>query len=804
MQPSEWLQAWRSLWRRPAFVICAVVTLAFGAGTTTAIFSLVDTVLIKALPYPDADALVTVYESSPSAAGRTSLVAPARLEDWQRLNRSFVALSASYSESVTDTSGREPERLAGLRVAPRFFAVFAMPPLAGRFFTTEEERFNGPGAAVISEGFWARRFERDPAALGRALEIGGRAYTIVGVVPEAFTGAATDVWLPIQTPPGLLQAREARFMGGIGRLRPNVTVEAGTRELATIQDALGREFPRSDAGWSVEVRSLKDARIGEARRGLLLVLGAVALLWTIAVANIAGLTLVQVTRRSRELALRAALGASRVRVVGAVVREGVIIAVIGGVAGAVLASWAVSVMPSVLAGTPRINELVLDWRALAFVAATSLLAASAFGMVPAIVGTRDGHGPLLSSASRFTGGAHHHLQRALVVGQVALSVLLVASATLLIQSYYGLTRVDTGFDASNVHAFRVAARWDEDRTEVGRMQERLIAALEALPRVQAAGFANFLPATGATLRAQVLVEGLAGSNEDGSITVGTRMIGGAYLRALGARLVAGSWCPALIPPVLGPGPAGQDSSPLPAVVNRRFVDVHGAGHDLVGRSLRLAGRPDAQYTIAGVTGNIAEDGHAAEAVPYLYTCEPPGSWPDPEYVVRTADGQAPGAEIRRIVREIDPARAVFGLRPLREVLDASLDRPRLDAAILLFFAAAAAVLAAVGQYSLFMLIVSERRREMAVRLAIGGHPGHVVRLVMTGAGRLLAGGLGLGLVLTLAADRLLRGVLFGVSPADPAAIAAAVFTLALVSSAAVLAPALRVAHVPPSDALRGE
>src|SRR5262245_801113 len=339
MEIASWSQAWRSLASRPAFLLATVLTLTFGTAVTTAVFSLIDTVLLKPLPYPDADRLVTVFEASPSARDKTSLVAPARLEDWQRLSQTFVAVSGSYAENVTDTSGTEPERLEGRRVTPRFFTVFAVPPIAGRVFTAEEEQSKGPGAAIVSEGFWTRRFQRRADALGHALLIGGRRFEIVGVMPATFTSANTDVWLPAQVPPAMLRLRDARYISGIGRLRPGVTIEQGGADLRNVQEGLGREFPRTDAGWSVEVRSLKDARIGDARRGLVLVFAAVASLWIIAVANVAGLTLVQVRRRARELALRTALGASRWQVVGAILREGLIVSALGGALGAGLAAW---------------------------------------------------------------------------------------------------------------------------------------------------------------------------------------------------------------------------------------------------------------------------------------------------------------------------------------------------------------------------------------------------------------------------------------------------------------------------------
>ena len=614
IQPAAWRQAWRSLARRPAFLVSAVLTLAFGAAVTTAVFSLVDTVLIKPLPYPDPDRLVTIFESSPSAREKTSLIAPGRLEDWHRLNQSFVALSGSYSENVTDTSGAEPERLEGRRVAPRFFIVHAMPPLAGRYFSAEEELATGPAAAIISEGLWTRRFQRDPQTIGRALTIGGAPFPIVGVMPSRFTNSAVDVWLPAKINSYLLGLRNARFVSGIGRLKAGVSVEAGGHELASIQNALGKEFPKTDAGWSAEVRPLKDTRIGDASRGLVLVFGAVASLWAIAVANIAGLTLVQVQRRAREMAVRAALGASRARVIGTVIREGLLIAFLGGALGAALATWAVSVMPSILTRTPRINELAFDWRALTFVAATSLVAACVFSLVPAFMGTRPQLNRTIATGSRGVAGGHHRLQRLLVVGQVALSMLLVGLATLLLRSYYNLTKVETGFDASDVVTFQVGARWDEDRARVGQLQEQLVSNLEQLPHVQAAGLTSFLPAAGATLRYQVKVDGLPGTNEDGSLTAGTRTISAGYLRAIRARLVAGSWCPPL---------TANTKAPMSAIVNQSFIDVYAPGQNLVGRSLSVMPFSSSSYTIAGIIGNLAEDGHAASPGPvrlYLQSC----------------------------------------------------------------------------------------------------------------------------------------------------------------------------------------
>jgi putative ABC transport system permease protein len=793
MRASAWRQTWRSLTRRPAYLAAVVVTLGCGTGIMTAVFSLVDTVLLKPLPYPDADQLVTVYESSPVGRERTSLVAPGRLEDWQRLNRSFVALSGSYSDSITDTSGDEPQRLDGRRVAPRFFVVYGTRPIAGRTFTDLEETATGPGAAVISESFWTRRFSRNPVAIGHALSIGGRQYPIVGVMPATFMGGTIDVWLPGQISPWLLEQRNARFVNGIGRMRPGVTLAAAAADLAAVQTGLGRQFPKTDEGWSAELRPLKQARIGDAQKGLIVVFAAVASLWLMALANIAGLMLAQVHRRHRELVLRTALGASRARVMGTVLREGVLLGAAGALVGGGLAFWLTSVMASTLTRTPRLNELTMDWRALGFALAASLVAAAAFSLAPAIAATRRGVTHTLASQTRAVTG-RHRTQKGLVVCQVALSVLLVGSATLLLRSYYNLTRVETGFDTSDVITFQIGARWDEDRARIGQFQSDLLERLAQLPHVADVGTTNFLPAYGATLRYQVTVDGIAGPNADGSVTVGTRMLSAGYLRAIRAPLVAGTWCP----------PASADpNAPLYAMLNRRFVERHADGQNVVGRTLRMASF-SAAFTIAGIVGDLAEDSHATAPVPYVYTCTRPGAWPDPKYVARTTDARAFVADLRRIVRELDPSRAIFDVRPLQDLMDTALDQPRLDAAVLGLFAGAALVLAAIGLYSLFMLVVSESVREIAVRLAIGAAPRQVMRLVLSGAGRLLLTGLVIGIVLTAGADRLLRGVLFGVSPLDIPALAAAIVTIAVVSLLAVAGPALRAARIAPIEALRGE
>jgi putative ABC transport system permease protein len=795
----SWIIACRSLARRPAFAVIAVLTLAVGIGATTAVFSVVDTVLIKPLPFPNADRLVSVMEANPAKAQSISLVAPGRLEDWNSANRAFVALSASYSENVTDTGGAEPERLEGRKVAPRYFAVYGMAALAGRTFSPEEERFGGPTVAVISEGLWTRRYGRDPAALSRRLVLGGIGYSIVGVMPAAFTSAvplavsksSIDVWLPAQFAPGLVRIREARFLSGVGRMKPGVAIEQAAADLQRVQQALGEQYPASDKEWSVSVADLKTLRVGEYRRALALVFAAVALLLAIAVANIAGLMLVQLRRRARELSIRQAVGGSRPQILGALLREVLVLAAAGALAGAAAASWLVGLFAQTFATVPRISELALDWRALTFTAATSGLAAVVFGLWPALHATQGDLAPTLAEGGRGVSGSRHRLQQSLVVSQIALSILLTASAGLMLRSYYNLSHVDAGFSGERAVTFHVGAAWDEDRARIGHMQERLVAELQQVPHVVAAGFTNFLPATGATLRYQLVLEGVATSEDHGKITVGSRTVSGGYLPALAVPLIAGAWCPPL---------RFDPNAPPKALVNQAFAERYGP--DLVGRHFTFDQFGGAQEII-GIMGNLIEDGAGAPAAPYVYSCSSAGSWPDPEYVVRTqGDVRAVVAAVRQIVHSIDPNRAIFGMKTVEEVLAGTLDQPRLNAGIITLFAAAAMALASLGLHSLLMLLVSERSRELGVRMALGAAPRQVVGLVMSGAARLLAIGVAAGLVLTIAAARVLQAALFGVTALDGATLATAILVLAAVTLIATALPARRAAAIDPIEAMR--
>ncbi len=795
----NWHIAVRTLLRRPGFTITAVLMLVLGIGATTALFSLVDTILLKPLPYLHADRLVTLLEASPSKNAKESLIAPGRLEDWNHLNQTFESISGQYTENVTDTSGAEPERLAGRRVAPRFFEVYSAVPVLGRTFTAQEERDGGPGAAVISYALWTRRYGQSRGVTSKRMVLGGKEFSIVGVMPRDFSAPSIDLWLPGQFNAYLLRARDARFLSGIGRMRPGVTIEQAQADLARVQRELGEQYPNTDKDWSAVVGGLKESRVGQHRRTLLLVFGAVALLLLIAIANIAGLTLAELHQREREMAIRSSIGASRAQVIAMVMREVLWIAIAGAALGSAVAMVVVNILSKVFADLPRMTELAFDWRALAFAATASLIAALIFGAIPAIQATRADLAPVLAESSRSVSGGRRVLQRGLVVAQLALTVLLLAGAGLLLRSYNNLTRVDSGFSTDHAVTFHVGAAWDEDRPRVGQMQLGILDALERAPGVEAAGFTNFLPATGATLRFQPTLEGLT-PDEGAPLSVGYRNVTAGYMQALRIPLLTGQWCR-----TTGPFDFTKPK-PTQAMVNRRFVEVYAKGANLVGRHLNfsaIAAAPGVE--IVGVVGDALEDGLSIAATPYVYECQFAGSWPDPEYVVRTrGDARAMMREIPSIVHQIAPERAVFGVKLLDSLVDDALEQPRLNSRFLSLFAAAAMLLASVGLYSLISRIVAARTREIGVRIALGAGPSQIMLMVLAGAGRLLITGVAVGIALTTVAERTIRAVLFGIGPLDILTVGAAVLVLAVAAALAAFLPARRAAQIDPLDAIRVE
>jgi putative ABC transport system permease protein len=477
-------------------------------------------------------------------------------------------------------------------------------------------------------------------------------------------------------------------------------------------------------------------------------------------------------------------------------QEMVILAIVGAFAGWAVTAASVRLLAHVFSSLPRINELSLDWRPLVFAIAASCLAAVGFGLLPALRATRSDLAAGFLRMGRGIAGSHQRLQRALVAGQIALTMALLAGAGLLVRSFYNLSQVDLGFRPTNVVLFHVGAAWDEDRALVGRMQEKLVAELQRLPGVEAAGMTNFLPASGATLRYQASLEGIARGEDDGKMPAGERTVSPGYLQSLRVPLMAGAWCPAV---------RLDFKAPPQAMVNRRFVDVYAHGENVVGRHLILEGFNGLSIEVVGVIGDMKEDSVGAPAYPFIYYCATAGMWPDPEYAV-LAGGDPRGvlSSIRALVRNVAPNRAVFGVRTLEDEIGDDLNRPRSSARLLALFALSALVLAAVGLYGLVAQLVTSQRREIGIRMAIGAEPGRIVRSIVTGASGLIAMGIVAGFAIALVARPVLGSLLFGVSALDGLSFAAAALLLLLVCALAAFVPARGAARIDPIETLRAE
>ena len=783
----------RGLRHRRGVAVTIVLTLTLGIGANSAIFSAVDAVLLKPLPYPTADRLVAVYELNLGQKGATQLVAPGRLEEWQRATRSFADLSGSYFENMTETTGSLPERVEAMRTSPRFFTVLGVSAALGRTLTAAEEIMGGPRSVVISDGFWRSRFNADPAVIGRSLVLSGASRTIVGVMPPSFRypTATTEAWVPAQMPAMLLQARQARFLTAIGRLKPGVTVENAQADLTAIQARLGEQFPETDKGWAVSLSPLKEQQVGGVRRSLWLLAGAVALVLLAACGNVACVLLAEAARREHELAVRFALGASRATVVRQLLMEGLVLALIGSALGLVVADWGTALLRQAAGTLPRIQEVRVDARLVAFTIGLGLLTTLLFAMAPALQAARTSPAGALGRGGRGHASGRHAVQQVLVASQVALAIVLLIGAGLLIRSFARLQATSPGFDAEGVQTFRMSASWSEPLDAVVARQRRTVARLEAIPGVEAAATSQELPAGVGFPPAEFQI---VGARTDQKTFANGRAVGPGYFKTLHIPMLQGDTC--------SPQQTGRVQSE--ALVTRAFADRFFPGGDPIGHSLASPGAPPGSAArIVGVVGDVHENGVNKPADPVIYWCGYNGYWPDPHFLVRMLPGRAASlAVIRAALTEIEPRRAVYSVRTLADTLTESTSQQRLNTLLLALFAATALALAGIGLYGVLSQLVASRRREIGVRMALGARTGQILRSVIGQAATVTGMGIGAGLAGALALTRFMTTLLFGVTAVDPMTFAAVPALLAMVALAAALIPARRAAAVDPMRVLR--
>ncbi|HEY7529434.1 MAG TPA: ABC transporter permease [Gemmatimonadota bacterium] len=787
--------ALRVLRRSPGFACVAVLTLAIGIGGTTALFSAVDGVLLRPLPFAQEDRLVAMSGTNASYLD---------MKDWES---GVPALESVALHAVVpwhyDRAGPEAaERVDGTPVSPRFFEVLRARPARGRVFTAADGEA-GARVAVLSDAFW-RRLGADPGLVGGTITLNGFPYVVSGVMPPGFRfpHERAELWtsIPLELP-DVLRHRGIHAFRGLGRLRDGASAAAAQAQLDVLERRMAAADPGESSALDWTLAPLRREVVGDARTVLLVLFGGVALVLLIACANVAGLQLARGAARRREIAIRRALGAGSARLARQLLVESVTLAVLGGAAGLLVAAWGAGALGALgPEDVPRATGIALDARVLGFALLVSVATGLAFGAAPALAGARAAPAAALAEDGRGAGGrARTRLRRVLVAGEVAVALVLLAGSALVVRTLWNLGRVDPGFDSARVLAFEITL--PESRYEEIPPQTRFVAALEerlrALPGVEAAGAVGDLPvADDNYVTHNLAVEGRQyAPGEEPEIP--HRPATPGYFEALGIPVIRGR----------GLTPSDRDDAPPVAVVNRTMARMLWPHGDAVGSRIRWA-RDDASpwITVVGVVGDVRSNALREPDEPAVYTPHAQTSMPwrrIVSFVVRASgDAAALLPSVEREVAALDSAIPVVDARTMDRVLGDSLRRLRLEAGLLAAFAAVALALAALGIYGVIAQVVSERRREIGIRVALGAVRSDVVRLVVGQGLRLAAMGVALGAAAALAATRVLRAVLYGVEPGDPLTVAAVAAAALAAAALASWLPARRAAAVAPAEALR--
>ncbi|HEX6199167.1 MAG TPA: ABC transporter permease [Thermoanaerobaculia bacterium] len=796
--------ALRTLAASPAFTAAAVLTLALGIGANTAVFSVVDAVLLDPLDLPGEDRLFTVWEDLSARGGpETEWTGRAVFDAWRDGAEGFEGLTAVTGWAPALSGGDRPEVLDGALVSHEYFRVLGTEPVLGRGFLAEEETPGKDRVLVLSHGLWERRFGADPAVVGSEVTVNGAAYTVVGIAPEWLRPPIVqdaELWSPLDFEP--VEGDWGNYyLRVIGRLAPAVGAAAANAELEGIMARLGAEHPADlrDAGITLE--PLRRTVVDDARTPLLALLGAVVLVLLVACTNVANLVLARAFGRDRELAVRTALGAGRRRLVGQLVTESLLLAAVGGAVGLAFGWVGMELLRSFApAATPRLDEVALDGTVFAFTAAATALTGLLFGLVPAFLASRTPVTVALHEGGRGGSSAGRARVRAgLVVAELALGLALLVGAGLLIRTLGALHGVDPGFRAEGVVAGRLifpSAVYPEAERAAAFVAET-VARLEAEPGVEAAGAVSVLPLSGGQTDVSYGVEGRI-PPEGEEPAADYRVATPGYFDALGIPLARGR--------LFRPGDDAQ--APLVAVVSEELARRAFPGEDPVGRRIKVGGVRNAETpwrTVVGVVGGVRDNALAREPDPEIYLPLAQQPTRAMQVVARTATGGEGAAEtLRRVVHGIDRAQPVSQVALLADRVHDSLAPQRFVTGLLAAFAGLALVLAAVGLYGVMAYAVGRRTREIGVRTALGARRGDVLALVLRQGAGLIVLGLALGALLAWGLARALAGLLYGVAPGDPVTFAGMAALLAVAALAATWLPARRAARLDPTEALRAE
>lgn len=796
----------RQLRRSPAFTAVAIATLVLGIGATTAIFSVVDAVLLHSPPYAKSAELVEITEKGPQTApGEVNEASAGDFTDWQQQAPVFQGLAAYEQWEFHALTGvGEPDEVWASPVTANLFRVLGVRADRGRTFASDETQ-----SVVLSHQYWESHFSSDPRIIGKALALDGKPYTVVGIAPAdlEFPGANTQVWIPLTFSGADRANHEDHRLSVIARLRPGVTLQQAQAEMDTVTRRLGVQYPKTNAGWSAPVSLFKGPEVhGVLRTAIFALLGAVVFVLMIVCSNVANMLLARGATRQGEMAIRAALGAGRLRLVRQLVVESVLLAGVAGAGGLALAWWGLGVIVNLvpkynLVETESVHQVSINLTAFAFTAALSLLTGIMVGLLPAVRVSSLNISESLKEHGRTwaTGARGLRLQRALVVSEVALALVLLVGAGLMIESFERLEAAPTGFNPDHLLTARVPLMtYKYSRSQSPDFYREVLERIEAIPGVKSAGMANNLPFTG--FHTSLEFPGPPNSPGGPGRTVGVagRSISPGYFRAMGIPFVKGRDFTEA---------ENQNGARCVRIVNEAMARLYLPGEDPVGQQLPHACPKDALATIVGVVADSKQDSVESQAEPELY--EPYGQHPFASFLVtfaiRTASNPADvAAAVRKAVRQVDSDQPVIQMRTMQDVISESIWRQHICASMLGIFAAIALLLSAVGIYGVLSYSVNRRTHEIGIRSALGATRRDILRMVV-GEGLLLTlAGVGTGIAAALSLTRLLTGLLYGVRPRDPVTFAALSLLLGSVALLATYIPALRATKVDPMVALRYE
>jgi predicted permease len=793
----------RSLLKARELTLVAVAVVAVGIGANTAVFSIVDAALLRPLPFSDSARLFILSGSNPKRAIAGGPFSYPSFLELRARDAMLSGVAAVANERYNATDSEPPEQLPGARVSASFFDVLGVHPALGRTFTPAEDKAGAPAVAVIGRAYWTRRFGAAPSAIGATLTLNGASYTVVGVLgidlPPPFDNV--DVWAPrvdeITGFPKSLIDGGLGYLTAVARVAPGVPVEQAQSEIDAIAHGYARAHPTNtdaDPDASLRLVPIREQSVGTARSPLLVLMAAVGLVLLIACANVANLLLVRATARSHEAAVRLALGASRWDLTRWMCGESLLLAMTGGGLGVLLAFWSVDAAASALRGLPRGSEIAVDGRVLVFSLLVSIAAGLIFGVIPASVAARQSPVDALKGGGRGTTASRRGPRQALVIAEVALSLMLLVGAGLLLQSFARLTRVPVGFNADRLLTFRVSLPTSTyaDPSAMRSFIDRLMPKLEATPGVARAAAAMALPPTMTTMAPYVTAD-------QPMVAIGERPVGEwsavtpGYFATMGIPILAGR-------PIVG---TDTERSPLVVVISDGLARRMWPNASPIGRKI-LVGRFPGFAEIVGIAADTKNNGLAREPMPEMYTPYPQRPWPVMQFAVRSA-GNDPLALVRAVraaVRDVDRALPITRVETMEGALAESIATERLMTSLLLAFAAVALVMAAAGLYGVIAYTVTQRTQEIGVRVALGADAGTIVRLVAREGLQLTAAGMIAGTAAAAVASRAMRGLLFAVSPADPITYAAVLALFAATACAALIVPARRALRVDPLTALR--